>query len=73
MKTKKFSSGASCISLRRGKTLLRCLPILGMLFATTSAKAADSPGVKFNSGVRYSQWAIDSRIYNFKLNTNDFG
>lgn len=73
MKTKKFSSGASCISLRHGKTLLRCLPILGMLFATTSAKAADSPGVKFNSGVRYSQWAIDSRIYNFKLNTNDFG
>ena len=30
-------------------------------------------GVKFNSGVRYSQWAINSRLYDFKANTKGFG
>jgi hypothetical protein len=30
-------------------------------------------GVKFNSGVRYSQWAINSRLYDFKANTKAFG
>ena len=61
------------MSLRHGKQLLRCLPLVGMLFATSSVNAADSPGVKFNSGVRYSQWAINSRLYDFKGNKNSFG
>lgn len=30
-------------------------------------------GVKFNPGVRYSQWAINSRLYDFKANTKAFG
>lgn len=30
-------------------------------------------GVKFNSGVRYSQWAINSRLYDFKESTNNCG
>lgn len=49
--------------------LLSCLSIIGV-------KAADSNGgvkVTFNSGVRYSQWAINSRLYDFKANTKAFG
>ena len=30
-------------------------------------------GGKFNSGVRYSQWAINSRLYDFKESTNNCG
>lgn len=30
-------------------------------------------GVKFNSGVRYSQWAINSRANDFYANTTPFG
>lgn len=30
-------------------------------------------GVKFNSAVRYSQWAINSRLYDFKESTNNCG
>ena len=30
-------------------------------------------GVKFNSAVRYSQWAINSRLYDFKATTKAFG
>lgn len=30
-------------------------------------------GVKFISGVRYSQWAINSRLYDFKESTNNCG
>ena len=30
-------------------------------------------GVKFNSGVRYSQWAINSRLHDFKESTNNCG
>ena len=30
-------------------------------------------GVTFNSGVRYSQWAINSRLYDFKESTNNCG
>lgn len=59
--------------MRHGKQLLRCLPLVGMLFATSSVNAADSPGVKFNSGVRYSQWAINSRLNDFKESTNICG
>ena len=47
--------------------LLPCLSIIGV-------KAADSDGgVKFNSGVRYSQWAINSRLHDFYANTTHFG
>lgn len=61
--------------MRHGKQLLRCLPLVGMLFATSSVNATDSPGgeVKFNSGVRYSQWAINSRLYDFRGNQKKFG
>lgn len=75
MRTSKLCSGGKGISLRHGKQLLRCLPLVGMLFATSSVNAADSPGggVKFNSGVRYSQWAINSRLYDFRGNQKKFG
>lgn len=73
MRTSKLCSGGKGISLRHGKQLLRCLPLVGMLFATSSVNAADSPGVKFNSGVRYSQWAINSRLHDFYGNQKKFG
>lgn len=60
--------------MRHGKQLLRCLPLVGMLFATSSVNAADSPGgVTFNKDVRYSQWAINSRLYDFRGNQKKFG
>lgn len=47
--------------------LLSCLSIIGV-------KAADSDGgVKFNSAVRYSQWAINSRLYDFRGNQKAYG
>lgn len=48
--------------------LLPCLSVIGV-------KAADSNGggKKFNSGVRYSQWAINSRANDFYANTKPFG
>ena len=47
--------------------LLPCLSVIGV-------KAADNDGgVKFNSGVRYSQWAINSRANNFYANTTNCG
>lgn len=47
--------------------LLPCLNVIGV-------KAADSDGgVKFNSGVRYSQWAINSRLYDFRGNQKAYG
>lgn len=49
--------------------LLSCLSIIGV-------KAADSDGgvkVTFNSGVRYSQWAINSRLHDFYGNQKKFG
>lgn len=60
--------------MRHGKQLLRCLPLVGMLFATFSVNAAGSPGgVKFNKDVRYSQWAINSRLYDFYGNQKAYG
>lgn len=74
MRTSKLCSGGKGISLRHGKQLLRCLPLVGMLFATSFVNAADSPGeVTFNPDVRYSQWAINSRLYDFKESTNNCG
>lgn len=46
--------------------LLPCLSVIGV-------KANSNGGVKFNSAVRYSQWAINSRLYDFKANTKAFG
>lgn len=47
--------------------LLPCLCVIGV-------KAADSNGgVKFNSGVRYSQWAINSRLHDFYGNQKAYG
>lgn len=60
--------------------LRKCLPhfrkagLAALLMLSASGmRAADSPGVKFNSGVRYSQWAIDSRANDFYANTTAFG
>lgn len=47
--------------------LLSCLSIIGV-------KAANNDGgVKFNSAVRYSQWAINSRLHDFYGNQKKFG
>lgn len=47
--------------------LLPCLSVIGV-------KAADNDGgVKFNSAVRYSQWAINSRTNDFYANTTKCG
>lgn len=45
-----------------------------LCFCAIGVKAADTNGsVKFNSGVRYSQWAINSRLHDFYANTTLFG
>lgn len=50
------------------------LPLLLLCLSVIGVKAADSNGgVKFNSGVRYSQWAINSRANDFYANTSHFG
>lgn len=46
--------------------LLPCLSAIGV-------KADSNGGVKFNSGVRYSQWAINSRLYDFRGNQKAYG
>ena len=46
--------------------LLPCLSVIGV-------KADNNGGVKFNSGVRYSQWAINSRLHDFYGNQKKFG
>ena len=49
--------------------LLPCLSVIGV-------KAADSNGgvkVTFNPDVRYSQWAINSRLYDFRGNQKAYG
>ena len=38
-----------------------------------TAAAETTDNVKFNDGVRYSQWAINSRAYDFYGNTKSFG
>ena len=45
-----------------------------LCFCAIGVKAADTNGsVKFNSGVRYSQWAINSRAHDFYANTTKCG
>ena len=62
------------VSLRSGKWALRLIPALGLLFSASTLRAADNTGgVKFNPGVRYSQWAINSRLNDFKESTNNCG
>ena len=45
--------------------------LLTFLLTTFGVKASN--GVKFNSAVRYSQWAINSRANDFYANTTSFG
>ena len=50
------------------------LSLMLLCFCAIGAKAADTNGsVKFNSDVRYSQWAINSRLYDFYGNQKKFG
>ena len=50
------------------------LSLMLLCFCAMGVKAADTNGsVKFNSGVRYSQWAINSRAHDFCANTASFG
>lgn len=50
------------------------LSLMLLCFCAIGAKAADTNGsVKFNPGVRYSQWAINSRLHDFYGNQKKFG
>lgn len=50
------------------------LSLMLLCFCAIGAKAVDTNGsVKFNSGVRYSQWAINSRLYDFRGNQKAYG
>ena len=50
------------------------LSLMLLCFCAIGVKAADTNGsVKFNPGVRYSQWAINSRAHDFYANTTPFG
>ena len=50
------------------------LSLMLLCFCAIGVKAADTNGsVKFNSDVRYSQWAINSRAHDFYANTAPFG
>lgn len=50
------------------------LSLILLCFSAIGVKAADTDkSVKFNSGVRYSQWAINSRAHDFYANTTPFG
>lgn len=78
MKKEEQSFGCGISMSQKGHALsgwiLRIVPLFAMLFATLAAKAAsDGDGVKFNPGVRYSQWAINSRAHDFYANTTAFG
>ena len=78
MKKEEQSFGCGISMSQKGHALsgwiLRIVPLFAMLFATVVAKAAgDGDGVKFNPGVRYSQWAINSRAHDFYANSTAFG
>lgn len=50
------------------------LSLMLLCFCAIGAKAVDTNGsVQFNSGVRYSQWAINSRAHDFYANTKKCG
>ena len=78
MKKEEQSFGCGISVSQKGHALsgwiLRIVPLFAMLFATVAAKTAgDGDGVKFNPGVRYSQWAINSRAHDFYANSTAFG
>lgn len=78
MKKEEQSFGCGISVSQKGHALsgwiLRIVPLFAMFFATVVAKAAgDGDGVKFNPGVRYSQWAINSRAHDFYANSTAFG
>lgn len=50
------------------------LSLMLLCFCAIGVKAADTnESVKFNPGVRYSQWAINSRLYDFRGNQKAYG
>ena len=50
------------------------LSLMLLCFNAIGVKAADTDkSVKFNSGVRYSQWAINSRLHDFRGNQKAYG
>ncbi len=50
------------------------LSLMLLCFCAIGAKAVDTNGsVQFNSGVRYSQWAINSRLHDFYGNQKAYG
>ena len=50
------------------------LSLMLLCFCAIGAKAVDTNGsVQFNPGVRYSQWAINSRAHDFYANTKKCG
>ena len=51
------------------------LSLILLCFSAIGVKAAEDTdkSVKFNSGVRYSQWAINSRLYDFRGNQKAYG
>ena len=50
------------------------LSLMLLCFCAIGAKAVDTNGsVQFNPGVRYSQWAINSRAHDFYANTTKCG
>lgn len=62
------------LSRWRGGFTYLYLSLMLLCFCAIGAKAADTNGsVKFNSGVRYSQWAINSRAHDFYGNQKKFG
>lgn len=61
------TSSTCCFSPARRLLLLLCLIVIGV----TGTKAQSD--VKFNDGVRYSQWVIDSRLSDFYGNRKKFG
>lgn len=62
------------LSRWRGGFTYLYLSLMLLCFCAIGVKAADTNGsVKFNSGVRYSQWAINSRAHDFYANTKSFG
>ena len=50
------------------------LSLILLCFSAIGVKAADTDkSVKFNPDVRYSQWAINSRLYDFRGNQKAYG
>ena len=62
------------LSRWRGGFTYLYLSLMLLCFCAIGVKAADTNGsVQFNPGVRYSQWAINSRAHDFYANTTKCG